>query len=80
MALITQESPQAQEAPRAPVVELADRQSHDLDVSLFWGRRSGRLWVEITHRRSGKTAVIAATAANALDVFYHPFAYAEQAA
>jgi hypothetical protein len=57
------------------IVELADRHSSDLDVALLWGRRSGRLWVNVTHRRSGRVARIDATSANALDVFNHPFAY-----
>ena len=68
------------EAAPSPVVELADRRSDDFDVALFWGRRTGRLWVEVTHRGSGQIAVVAATPANALDVFNHPFAYAEEAA
>lgn len=68
------------EAAPSPVVELADRHSFDFDVALFWGRRTGRLWVEVTDRGSGQTAVIPATPANALEVFYHPFAYAEEAA
>jgi hypothetical protein len=59
-----------------PVVELADRHSADLDVVLVWARRSGRLWVDVTHKRSGQVARIDATPANALDVFKHPFAYA----
>ena len=58
-----------------PVVELADRHSNDIDVSLLWARRSGRLWVKVTGRRTGRTARIDATPANALDVFRHPFAY-----
>jgi len=62
------------------IVELADRQSEDLEVVLPWARRSGRLWVNVTHRRSGRIARIAATPANALDVFNHPFAYAREAA
>jgi hypothetical protein len=57
------------------IVDLADRHSDDLDVVLLWARGSGRLWVTVTHRRSGRTARINATAANALDVFRHPFAY-----
>jgi hypothetical protein len=61
----------------ARVVELADRHSQDHDVSLFWGRRTGRLWVEVTNRHSGRITPIAATPANALDVFHHSFAYAE---
>jgi hypothetical protein len=59
-----------------PIVDLADRHSSDLDVVLLWGKRSGRFWVLVTHRSSGRTARIDATAGNALDVFHHPFAYA----
>jgi hypothetical protein len=62
------------------IVELADRQSEDLEDVLLWARRSGRLWVNVTHRRSGRVARIAATPADALDVFNHPFAYAREAA
>ena len=58
------------------IVDLAERHSQDLDVFLMWGTRSGRLWVRITHRASGRTARIEASAWNALDVFNHPFAYA----
>jgi len=67
-------------AATTQIVELADRQSEDLEVVLLWARRSGRLWVNVTHRRSGRSARIAATPANALDVFNHPFAYAREAA
>ena len=62
------------------IVELADRRSIDLDVALFWARRSGRLWVDVVHRRTGRVARIDATPGNALDVFNHPFAYAREAA
>jgi hypothetical protein len=61
--------------PNAAVVDLAERHTHDLDVVLLWGKRSGRVWVEVTHRRSGRSARISATGRNALDVFHHPFAY-----
>jgi phosphoribosyl-AMP cyclohydrolase len=64
----------------AAVVELADRRSEDLEVALYWARRSGRLWVKVTNRQSGHTARIDATAANALDVFRHPYAYERVAA
>ena len=57
------------------VVELADRHSDDYDVALYWARRSGRLWVRVTDRRSGRTARIDAAPRNALDVFRHPYAY-----
>jgi len=58
------------------IVDLAERYSHDLDVFLMWGRRSGQLWVLVTHRATGRTARIDASSSNALDVFNHPFAYA----
>jgi hypothetical protein len=61
--------------PDTDIVELADRHSIDLDVVLIWERGSGRLWVAVTHRRSGRVARIDATPSNALDVFNHPFAY-----
>ena len=61
------------------VVDLAERHSQDLDVFLMWEKRTGRLWVRVTHRSSGRTARIEASAANALDVFNHPFAYASGA-
>jgi hypothetical protein len=66
--------------PLDPVVELAERHSTDLDVVLFWARGSSRLWVSVTHRRSGQSARIEATPTNALDVFRHPFAYDRAAA
>ncbi len=59
------------------IVDLADRHSEDLDVVLLWGRQTGRLWVDVTHRQTGRTARVNATATNALDVFHHPFAYAQ---
>ena len=64
----------------SPIVDLADRHASELDVVLLWGRRSDRVWVSVTHRRSGRTARISATRSNALDVFHHPFAYVREAA
>ena len=58
------------------IVQLADRNNDGLDVVLLWARQTGRVWVNVTHRRSGQTAQIYAKTANALDVFRHPFAYA----
>jgi hypothetical protein len=62
----------------ARVVALADRRTYDVDVVLLWARRTGRLWVNVTHRASGRMARIDATPANALDVFHHPFAHAAE--
>jgi hypothetical protein len=61
------------------IIDLADRHSNDLDVVLMWGRKSGQLWVNVTHKSSGRVARITATPANALDVFNHPFVYAPEA-
>jgi hypothetical protein len=66
--------------PDPPIIDLAARRSADLDVVLLWARRSGRLWVTVKHRRSGRMARIDATPANAFDVFRHPFAYGRSAA
>jgi hypothetical protein len=63
----------------AQIVELADRQSDDLHVTLMWARRSGRLWVTVTDRGSGEVERIEAQVDNALDVFHHPFAYVQAA-
>ncbi len=60
------------------MIDLADRHSNDLDVVLVWDRTPQGFWVLVTHRASGRTGRIAATAQNALDVFNHPFAYAGQ--
>jgi hypothetical protein len=70
----------ADQSESAPIVDLAQRETSDLDVVLLWERRSGRLWVNVTHRRSGRTARIDATPRNAFDVFHHPLAYAHEAA
>ncbi len=57
------------------IVDLADRHKDRLDVVLLWARQTGRVWANVTHRRSGQTVQIDAASANALDVFSHPFAY-----
>jgi hypothetical protein len=58
------------------IVDLADRHSNDLDVVLMWDRLPDQFWVVVTHKASGRTGRITASAQNALDVFNHPFAYA----
>jgi hypothetical protein len=61
--------------PTTPV-ELAARAGDGLDVLLLWDRPSGRVWVDVLHVRSGRRFAVDASPDNALDVFYHPFAYA----
>jgi hypothetical protein len=61
---------------RSQPVELAERTSEGFAVSLFWDRdRDGRLWVSVLHEDSGEAFALDAAPDNALDVFYHPFAY-----
>jgi hypothetical protein len=62
------------------VVELADRRSETCDVTLFWSRRSGRVWVRVIDRLSGRSSRIDASPADAMEVFRHPFAYEPLAA
>ena len=56
-------------------IDLASRRGDGLDVMLLWDRQSGRLWVDVLHVNSGRTFEVEAKPGNALDVFYHPFAY-----
>ena len=62
--------------PRIAPVELAERSGDGFAVALFWDRDgSGRLWVSVLHEESGESFAVDAAPDNALDVFYHPFAY-----
>ena len=62
---------------RKPPVELAEREGDGFAVSLLWDRdRGGRVWVSVRHEETGESFVVEAAPDNALDVFYHPFAYA----
>jgi hypothetical protein len=56
-------------------IELARRGGDGLDVLLLWDRCSGRVWVDVSRVSSGRSFTVDASAGNALDVFYHPFAY-----
>ena len=56
--------------------ELAQRESDGIDVSLLWSRASNRLSVLVFDTRLAEGFEVAAHRGNALDVFYHPFAYA----
>jgi hypothetical protein len=60
---------------RPTVAELAARRGDGLEVKLLWSRRSGALWVDVLHVATHERFTIDADPANALDVYYHPFAY-----
>jgi hypothetical protein len=56
--------------------ELAYREGDGLKVMLLWNERCGRLAVSVIDSKTGSCFTLEAPADRALDVFYHPFAYA----
>ena len=58
------------------VEELAYREADGIGVVLLWGPADGRLTVVCADVRTGDWFAVAAESTNALDVFYHPYAYA----
>ena len=61
---------------RSPIRELAHRESDGIDVSLRWSSMDNRLTVAVADERTGDAFELTAHPENALDAFYHPFAYA----
>ena len=60
--------------------ELARRQTDGVVVSLQWRRTDDRLTVVVDDTRTGERFRVPAARENALEVFYHPFAYAPEVA
>jgi hypothetical protein len=58
--------------------ELASRESNGLKVALFWDRPTDQLTVCVSDVRSDVYFELDAERHNALEVFYHPYAYAAQ--
>lgn len=56
--------------------ELAYRANDGLEVALLWVESTDRLVVSVADERTGDRFALRASHANALDVFYHPFAHA----
>jgi hypothetical protein len=56
--------------------ELAHRASDGVEVWLRWNPEDGRLTVLVEDTKAETGFDLEARADNALDVFYHPFAYA----
>jgi hypothetical protein len=61
---------------RTTYTELARRTGDSVAVSLFWRREDNRLKVAVADTRTGEAFELDAHPENALDIFYHPFAYA----
>jgi hypothetical protein len=56
--------------------ELASRTGDGVEVSLLWSPPDDRLLVVVEDAKAEERFALEARADNALDVFYHPFAYA----
>ena len=56
--------------------ELASRASNGIEVSLFWSRHDNRVTVEVFDEQLGEGFELDVDAADALDAFNHPYAYA----
>jgi hypothetical protein len=59
--------------------ELDRRQDDGIDVTLFWNSRTNRLFVAVQDERGGESFRVDVDAADALDAFHHPYAYANRA-
>jgi hypothetical protein len=56
-------------------LELASRTSGEIEISLRWNRDEDRLVVVVDDPTTEEVFELAARRDNALEVFYHPFAY-----
>jgi hypothetical protein len=56
--------------------ELAFRANDGVEVSLVWSETDNGLRVLVADSKAGHSFELSATSENALDVFYHPYAYA----
>ena len=56
--------------------ELDHRSNDGIDVTLLWSSRTNRVWIAVEDDRHGESFEIDVDAADALDAFRHPYAYA----
>jgi hypothetical protein len=56
--------------------ELAARENDGLEVRLVWSKAVGRVKVRVRDAKDGGRFDLDVPGADALSVFYHPFAYA----
>ena len=56
--------------------ELAYRANDGVEVSLLWSAHGDRLTVLVVDSKADESFELPATHEDALDVFYHPYAYA----
>jgi hypothetical protein len=58
-------------------IDLADRESDGLAVTLLWSKASGRVKVTVCDAKLGGCFELVVAASEALSAFHHPFAYAK---
>ena len=69
----------AGERARAPVRELAQRLSGADEVLLLWYPEDDQVELAVRNLATGAGCQIEVAPANAIDAFYHPFAYGADA-
>jgi len=62
--------------PTAILRELAHRAGDGVEVSLYWSPATGSLTVVVDDARAEERFELEARPDKALEVFYHPYAYA----
>lgn len=60
--------------------ELDRRCAHGIEVALLWEAGTDRVFVAVTDERTDERLHVPVDAADALDAFYHPYAYTLPAA
>ena len=65
---------------QATTRELAYRANDGVEVALLWTPRDGRLTVIVEDTKADERFELEARRDNALEVFYHPYAYAPHTA
>lgn len=58
--------------------ELDHRNNDGIDVALFWAPRTNRIFVAVEDERHGDAFKFDVDAADALEAFRHPYAYARE--
>ncbi len=58
------------------LTELAQRRNDGLEITLLWAREDDSVRVAVHNERTGLDVDFAVERSDALDAFYHPFAYA----
>lgn len=57
-------------------IDLASRRNDGIDVTLWWTPADDTVSVEVLHLASDASFDLAVERSDALEAFYHPFAYA----